>query len=124
MRLEGTGLVARWGRDLTGDCLFRDKSATYVRQVSENFQTVLTHQCGYYALNKYLSGQRRNVTVRVIYLPLANRLDRRPRIVGYSVELERRSENEGLLDKRATLEAEWLDIGAGFPRHSPNRPVG
>jgi hypothetical protein len=125
IRLEGTGLVTRWGRDLTGDKLFRDRSPDYVRKVAENYRTVLEHPCGYYALNQYLSGRGRNVRVRVLYLPLMPKPGRQPRIVGYSVELQRRPfDDESLLASRTTVEAEWIDIGAGVPASAPNRPSG
>ncbi len=126
IRLEGTGLVGRWGRDLTGERLFRDKSPAFVAQVAENFRTVLEHPCGYYALNHYQTGRGRNVRVRVLYLPLVAKPGRLPRIVGYSVELQRRplDDETSLSAARTTVEAEWIDIGAGLPAHQPNLPSG
>ena len=125
VRLEGTGLVCRWGRDLTGERLFRDKSPEYVAQVADNFRNVLEQPCGYYALNHYMSGRGRNVRVRVLYLPLTAKPGRQPRIVGYSVELQRRPfDDESLSNTRTTVEAEWIDIGGGIPARAPNLPAG
>ena len=125
VRLEGTGLVGRWGRDLTGERLFREKSPAYVAQIADNFRNVLQQPCGCYALNHYQSGRGRNVRVRVLYLPLAAKAGRLPRIVGYSVELQRRPfDDVALANTRNTVEAEWIDVGGGIPAHAPNKPSG
>lgn len=125
VRLEGTGLVGRWGRDLTGERLFRDKSPEYVAQVADNFRNVFEQPCGYYALNHYQSGRGRNVRVRVLYLPLVAKPGRLSRIVGYSVELQRRPfDDESLSNTRMTIEAEWIDVGGGVPARAPNLPSG
>jgi hypothetical protein len=122
LRLVGTALVARWGRDLTGGVLYRDQSPAFVAAVRENFAAVLAQPCGCYALNEYVSGRGRNVLVKVLYLPLASRPGRRPRIVGYSIETERRYETEPLGTRRRTVSAQWVDLGAGTPAAPPNLP--
>jgi hypothetical protein len=125
VRLEGTGLVSRWGRDLTGDRLFHHKSPDFVSKVAENFRAVVNQPCGYYALNQYQSVRGRSVRARVLYLPLQMRPDRNPRVVGYSVELQRRAfDDETLVDKRTIVAAEWIDVGAGVPAAQPHRPSG
>src|SRR2546423_1217838 len=69
VRLEGTGLVGRWGRDLPGAKLLKDKHPDYVRQVADISRAVLKHPCGYYALTHYLPGRGKNVRVRFLSLP-------------------------------------------------------
>lgn len=124
VRLEGTALVERWGRDITGQRLFATKSEEYRRAIAENFNRVIAHPCGCYALNEYMSGRQRYVAVHVLYLPLSDAPGRPARIVGYSTETEKRSDNELLVDRRRTVEAAWVDLGAGVPADPPNRAEG
>lgn len=124
LRLIGTALVERWGRDLTGQRLYMSKSGDYRRAIAENFNRVVTQPCGCYAINEYMSGRQRYVAVKVLYLPLWDEAGRPPRVVGYSTETEKRSENELLVDRRRTVEANWIDLGAGVPSVPPNRAEG
>ena len=60
--------------------------------------------------------------MRVIYLPLASKPGRLPRVVGYFCELEPHLSIEILAERRSTMDASWIDIGAGVPANPPNLP--
>jgi hypothetical protein len=121
-RLHGTGIVARWARDITARKMHDDRDHGYLKELLDNYRAVMTHPCGCYLLNEYGTANGGTSRVRVIYLPLVSKPGRAPRVVGYSCELEQRFDEEPFTEHQGTMEAIWLDVGAGHPAFPPNLP--
>jgi hypothetical protein len=121
-RLHGTGIVARWDRDLTARKMHDDRDKGYLKELLDNYRAVMAHPCGCYLLNEYSTASGGISRVRVIYLPLASKPGRPPRVVGYSCELDARFSDEPFSDRQGTMEAMWIDIGAGVPSFAPHLP--
>jgi hypothetical protein len=121
-RLQGTGIVARWDRDLTARKMHDERDKGYLKELLDNYRAVMAHPCGCYLLNEYGTANGGISRVRVIYLPLASKPGRLPRVVGYSCEIDARLDDEPFSNRQGTMEAMWIDIGAGLPAYAPHLP--
>lgn len=121
-RLHGTGIVARWNRDITARKMHDARDHGYLKELLDNYRTVMAHPCGCYLLNEYFTASGAIARVRVIYLPLTSKPGRPPRVVGYSCELEPRYGDDFVAELHGTMEALWVDIGAGLPAFAPHLP--
>ena len=121
-KLYGTGIVARWNRDITARKMHDDRDKGYLKELLGNYRAVMAHPCGCYLLNAYATAMGGTTQVRVIYLPLASKPGRPPRVVGYSCEMEPRFDEDPITDRHGTMQAVWIDIGAGLPDFPPHLP--
>ena len=121
-RLHGTAIAARWSRDLTARKIHDDLDKGHLKELLANHRTVMAHPCGCYLLNEYVTASGGISRVRVIYLPLFSKPGRPPRVVGYTCELDSQLGDELFSDWHATMEAAWIDLGAGLPAFAPRLP--
>ncbi len=119
VRFQGTELVDRWRKDITG----RDVNGFFPPPVKAralaNLRNVATLPCGLLARHLAATSAERTIMSDVILLPLAVPLERLPRLVCYSVQDRTRAHDEGLVKSYKTLNSAWIDIGAGVPAAPP-----
>ena len=128
VRLQGTGLVERWGRDFTGSVLYETKSARFREQSIDNFHKIINTPCGCYMVDHIQIAGGRMITraitgscSRIVLLPLRSSKGS-PLVVAYSQEDGARAWDESFVSKQTTIEAQWIDLGAGIPCTPPNKP--
>jgi len=122
IRLEGSEVALRWGREATGRPIYADRPQSFRAKIIDNVTRQLAHPCGCRMLNEYTTSAGRTVRSEAVLLPLAVKAGRPPRMVLQSRELDRRHEMESMTTRHNTVEIEWIDIGAGVPDAPPLRP--
>lgn len=120
VRLMGTGLVDRWGRDKTGESLFVDQPTDVVDAIRSNFKTAAALPCGYSSVTDYASNTGRHLVVVVINLPLATDSEKITRIVSYADLIQRLGHMEVTQKFLGKPKSEWIDLGAGVPAITPS----
>ncbi len=128
VRLQGTGLVERWGRDFTGSVLYETKSERFREQSIDNFHKIINTPCGCYMVDHIQIAGGRMITrattgsrSRIVLLPLGSSKGP-PLVVAYSQEDGARAWDESFVSKQTTIEAHWIDLGAGVPCTPPSKP--
>lgn len=122
IRLEGGEVALRWGREATGRPIYAGRPQAFRAKIIDNVVRLLKHPCGCRMLNEYTTSAGRAVRSEAVLLPLAVKPGRPPRMALQSRELDRRHEMEAMTNRHNTVEAEWIDIGAGVPSAPPHRP--
>jgi len=118
VRLQGTGLDARWTAQLTGRDLHEGLPTKLKKRSLANMRHVVAQPCGYLARNVYTTSLNRSVTDDLVQLPLAVREGRPPRLVCLSL-MERDEDMEETVAGFHTEALAWLDLGAGVPATPP-----
>jgi hypothetical protein len=120
VRLQGTQLEQAWSRDLTGGDFFPGRSPRFRAAGIANLTTVLSQPCGHLARSSYATSKGRKITSDWIFLPVAVREGRAPRIVGAVFQHGRRGTfaEVGILHFELHKVA-WLDAGWGLPAAQP-----
>ena len=129
VRLQGTGLVERWGQDFTGRVLYEMKSENFREQSIHNFHKIIGTPCGCYMLDEIQIGGGRSLMPattssrsRIVLLPLGSRHGRPPLVVAFSQEDGTRAWDQRFVRKQVTIEAHWIDLGGGIPSTPPAIP--
>lgn len=122
VRLQGTALVDRWGKDFTGQLLYEKASAKFREDSIANFLALVAMPCGCFMVDQLATDRGRISQAKIVLLPLSPKPGRPPLVVAYSTEIESLLWNERLTAKSVTVEAEWLDLGAGIPALPPRKP--
>jgi hypothetical protein len=122
VRLAGTDLVRRWDHEITGETIHAAKPQAFRAKLVENVLRMLEHPCGCRLVNRYATNRQRSIRSESILLPLSAKNGRPPRIVMFSRELDPRDDGEDLTSEHETIEAGWMDIGAGLPAAPTDRP--
>lgn len=118
VRLQGTGLDARWTAQLTGRDLHEGLPTKLKKRSLANMHHVIVQPCGYLARNVYTTSLNRSVTGDLVQLPLAAREGRPARLVCLSL-MERDEDMEETVAGFHTEALTWLDLGAGVPVKPP-----
>ncbi|MGE4062147.1 MAG: PAS domain-containing protein [Rhodospirillaceae bacterium] len=120
VRLQGTRLEQTWSRDLTGGDFFPGRSHRFRAAGIANLTSVLSHPCGHLARSSYATSTGRKLTSDWIFLPLAVRQERAPRVVGAVFQQGGRGNYSDVGIHHFELhKLEWLDIGHGVPSAPP-----
>jgi hypothetical protein len=120
VRLQGTQLEQIWSRDLTGGDFFPGRSPRFRAAGLANMMSVLRHPCGHLARSSYATSKGRKITSDWIFLPVAAREGRAPRIAGAVFQHGGRNTFAEVGIHHFELhKLEWLDAGWGTPATAP-----
>jgi hypothetical protein len=120
VRLSGTRLVEFFGKDATGDSVFRympEEGQVFFRAMYEG---VLNHPAGLLLYFLQASGTRRESELEVLYLPLVldNEGDKAGLILGIAAKLGEQvwlADMGGRWDTPRLKGGGWMDLGFGKP---------
>ncbi len=122
VRLQGTQLEQVWARDLTGEDFFPGRSPHFRAAGTANIAAVIAQPCGHLARLTYASSKGRKLVSDWIFLPLAVRAGRAPRVVGAVSRHGDRNFAETAVHHFELHKLAWVDAGWGVPQDPP-RPL-
>ena len=119
IRLMGTRLVERWGRDRTGEDLLKDQPDNFRDVLLANGMTADSTPCGFKTVIEFASTTGNRMLIEALSLPLDTGQENVVRRVTFSEVAEKRDYQDFTGQYLGTPEAEWVDVGAGIPDQPP-----
>ena len=119
VRLMGTKVVERWGRDKTGESLGLGQPPSIYNALLENARTAASFPCGFQTVIKVAVNNGAEMSLEAIALPLKVKAGRPDRVVAYSEALQTLKygdQSERYID---LPDGTWIDIGVGVPEEPP-----
>ena len=115
LRLMGTALVERWGRDKTGEVIGLDQPPKIRDALFTNSKISHAVPSGFRQVIEFASQSGSEMAVEAVVLPLTLPDERTPRVVSYSTVLQKLAYGDHSERYLGVTEAEWIDVGAGVP---------
>lgn len=116
IRLMGTGLVERWGKDRTGETFAVNEDPDIRKIFFENSLKIVDIPCAMRAVNRFVLSSGRMVFNEAILAPLATPHGKPTRLVSFShVFKDPPKEEDSVGGWKNVLDHEWIDLGAGVP---------
>ena len=119
VRLMGTGLVERWGRDKTGEAMGEGQSEPVREALYANTRQVILNPCGLRSEIELAANSGSEMLVEAVTLPLIVEPGKPGRLVAYSGLMRKLQYGEHSERYKSLANVEWIDIGAGIPEHAP-----
>lgn len=120
-RFQGTNIVQRWTKEITGQSWFTVNPYIPKALVLANCRDCLDYRCGVWGQSIYVTTSGREVPLENMMLPLRAKAGRPPRFVNISSLLEVMGEGEIGKARVVTRAMSWLDAGFGVPPHALRR---
>ncbi len=123
IRLQATGIVERWGADLTGESMFKAPLPMNRPEMMNNVYRLISHPCGLRSVNKTRTSGGRAIAVETFGLPLAVDENKPSRMINYAWIMDSMGEGEHSEEVSEYEVQAWIDIGAGTPSGKPLKPM-
>lgn len=115
IRFMGSGLVARWQRDFTGDFIETHMKAGDRAPFRRKLEVVCKHPVGMRVAGEASTSSGRTLDYEMIVLPLAVDCEKPQRCVAYRHPLVDLNFNECKVGFTWSGDISWIDIGSGTP---------
>lgn len=115
---SGSALIARRGRNNTGESLYGMDSRRRAAGMW-NLHQAAAHTCGVALDIHYLTTAKRPLVTHTLILPVGVLPGRMPQVIGFSVESPERQPQEVIASQGYDHIAQWIDVGAGVPPLPP-----
>ena len=119
IRLMGTGLVERWGKEKTGEAMGEGQPKSVREALYANTRQVILNPCGLRSEIELAASSGSEMVIEAITLPLIVESGRPGRIVAYSALMRKLKYGEYSERYKRLANVEWIDIGAGIPESPP-----
>ncbi|MBT5239390.1 MAG: hypothetical protein HN793_03725 [Rhodospirillaceae bacterium] len=119
VRLMGTGLVERWGRDKTGEAMGEGQPESVREVLYSNTRQVILNPCGLRSEIELAASGGSEMLIEAVTLPLIVEPGKPGRLVAYSALLRKLRYGEYSESYKSLANVEWVDIGAGIPEAPP-----
>ncbi len=119
VRLMGTGLVERWGKDKTGEAMGEGQPDSVREALYANTRQVILNPCGLRSEIELAASSGSEMLVEAITLPLIVEPGKPGRLVAYSGLMRKLKFGEHSERYTRLANVEWIDIGAGIPEDPP-----
>lgn len=119
VRLMGTGLVERWGKDKTGEAMGEGQPDDVREALYGNTRMVISTPCGLRSEIEMAANSGSEMIIEAITLPIGVDPGRPGRLVAYSALMRKLEYGEHSQRYKSLANVEWFDIGAGVPDEPP-----
>lgn len=119
VRLMGTALVERWGKDKTGEAMAADQPEEVREALYGNTRKVISTPCGLRSEIELAGSSGSEMIIEAITLPIGVEPGRPGRLVAYSALMRKLEYGEHSQQYKSLANVEWIDIGAGVPGDPP-----
>lgn len=119
VRLMGTGIVERWGRDKTGEAMGAGQPKGIQEAMYSNTRNVISRPCGLRSEIELAASSGSEMIIEAITLPLGVDPGRPGRLVAYSAVMRKLEHGEHSEHYKSLSNVNWIDIGAGVPDAPP-----
>lgn len=119
IRLMGTALVERWGRDKTGEVIGLDQPPKIKEALHRNSQISHGIPCGFRLLIEMAASNGSEMAIEAVCLPLNIETERLPRVISYSSVLQQLKYGDHSERYLGLTAVDWIDLGAGIPDDAP-----
>ncbi len=119
VRLMGTGLVERWGRDKTGEAMGEGQPESVREALYSNTRQVISTPCGLRSEIELASSSGSEMLIEAVTLPLTDEAGKPGRLVAYSALMQKLQYGEHSERYKKLANVEWIDLGAGTPQDQP-----
>lgn len=120
VRLMGTGLVERWGKDKTGEAMAADQPEEIRDALYHNTHQVIATPCGLRSEIELAASSGSEMVIEAITLPLVVAPGKPGRVVAFSALMRNLEYGEHSKRYKSLSNVQWLDIGAGVPDQPPS----
>lgn len=121
VKLMGTGLVERWGKDKTGETMGEGQPDSIREALYANTRQVILHPCGLRSEIELAANSGSEMVIEAVTLPLSVEAGKPGRLVAYSALMQTLKHGEHSERYKRLGNVEWIDIGAGIPRDPPSQ---
>lgn len=119
VRLMGTGLVERWGKDKTGEAMGEGQPEHVREALYSNTRLVIATPCGVRSEIELAANSGSEMVVEAVTLPIGVEPGRPGRLVAYSALMRKLEYGEHSQRYKSLANVEWIDLGAGVPGDPP-----
>lgn len=119
VRLMGTGLVERWGRDKTGEAMGEGQPESIRQALYENTRRVISTPCGLRSEIELAASSGSEMVIEAVTLPIGVEAGKPGRLVAYSALMRKLEYGEHSERYKSLANVEWIDLGAGVPDDPP-----
>lgn len=119
VRLMGTGLVERWGKDKTGEAMGEGQPQHVRAALYGNSRQVITTPCGLRSEIEMAASSGSEMVIEAVTLPIGVEPGRPGRLVDYSALMRKLEYGEHSERYKSLANVEWIDLGAGVPDDPP-----
>ncbi|MEQ9446132.1 MAG: hypothetical protein RJS98_11240 [Rhodospirillaceae bacterium] len=120
VRLMGTGLVERWGKDKTGEAMGADQPDAIRQALYNNTRQVISTPCGLRTEIELAASSGSEMVIEAITLPLGVAPGKPKRLVAFSALMRTLEYGEHSKRYKSLSNVEWINIGAGVPDQPPS----
>lgn len=121
IRLMGTGLVERWGKDKTGEAMGEGQPTSIRKALYANTRQVILNPCGLRSEIELAASTGSEMLIEAVTLPLIVEPGKPGRLVAYSALMRKLKHGEHSERYKRLANVEWIDIGAGIPQAPPSK---
>ena len=119
VKLMGTGLVDRWGKDKTGEAMGADQPEAIREALYSNTRDVITTPYGLRSEIELAASSGSEMVIEAITLPLIVAPGKPGRLVAFSALMRNLEYGEHSKRYKSLSNVQWINIGAGIPHQPP-----
>lgn len=119
VKLMGTALVERWGKDKTGEAMGEGQPQDVMDALYSNTRLVISTPCGLRSELELATTSGSEMVIEAITLPIGVEPGKPGRLVAYSSLMRKLEYGEYSQRYKSLANVEWFDIGAGVPKDPP-----
>jgi len=119
VRLMGTALVERWGKDKTGEAMGEGQPSDVREALYSNTRLVIATPCGLRSEIELATSSGSEMVIEAVTLPIAVEPGKPGRLVAFSAVMRKLEYGEHSQRYKSLANVDWIDIGAGVPDDPP-----